>query len=1123
MRYALVLSLLIVAETLSAEARGEAGTCANQYSAKLVSLQGGLLISAAGTGRWQAATLNQTICQGTMLKVEPYSRASLVLPNGIVLRMDEGTEVTLQGIEIEKPTLLNLLKGFIHFISRTPRQLEINTPIANAGPEGTEFAIKVDDNNASLWVYEGKVKFFNTKGAIKLKPGEAAQAQAGQAPQAKIDVRPKDAVNWALYYPPILPYPAPGMVVDNGIRSAIDDFRKGQAASALSNLDKLSIGQQSPYFLKVRAAMRLTLGRVELAQQDIQTLLAANPKDADALAIKSVMALTQNRKDEAYQLAQQAVAANPQSATAYSALSYAEQGGFNLDKAQAAADQAAKLAPHDAMTWARKAELELSQGLTSDSQQAAKKAIELDSKLERTQTIQGFAHLINMDADDALISFNKATELDSTAPLARLGLGLAKIRNGDLEDGRRDLEIAAILDPNNSIVRSYLGKAYYEEKRNNLAEDQFNLAKERDPKDPTPYFYEALKKQTENKPIAALKDLQKAKELNDNRAIYRSKQHLDNDLAIRNTSLARIYDDLGFGRRATVEATKSLAIDPTNYSAHRFLSDTYLRLPRHEFAQVSELLQSQLLQPINNNPVQPHQSIKGINNLTGLFDPSFKDFTNTFQRNKPRLYSSGIIGSQNTYGDEIVLSGIEENFSYSAGQFHYETDGFRKNAFKKHDVYNAFLQAAIIPDFNIQFEFRKRESKQGNIRMDLTNNDRDTNQDRTLDQLTGRIGANFSFSNRSKLIGSFIYNDRTETANTIATTPQGSSFDFIHDYRKGSDIEGQYLFDGDVIDSIFGLGFFNVKSKQYSNLKNLITDKFLCNFIFSKPAPCLVTNQNSQNPWQQSDAFTIYNYNQINFPKNITWTIGLSYEAFKNLGNEAERFDKFGQKVNPKIGVQWWLLDNLRLRGVYLKTIKRQLLSDQTIEPTQVAGFNQFYDDFNGSRTTLKGVGLDYNIGSDLLTGIEVTERNIDNEVSKNLESQINAYLNWSCLNSFALSIENQFERYKSTNYNLETNILPINLKYFHDSGFFAHFSSTLVWQRKHSGTEVISTSFPLFGLGIGYRLPKKWGIVSFDIENVGNNKFEYQDLSDRTSDKFNIIQPFLPVSSYMFRVLLNF
>ena len=57
------------------------------------------------------------------------------------------------------------------------------------------------------------------------------------------------------------------------------------------------------------------------------------------------------------------------------------------------------------------------------------------------------------------------------------GLGLAKIREGHLEEGGREIEIAMSLDPNSSIIRSYLGKAYYEEKRDKLADRKYEMAK----------------------------------------------------------------------------------------------------------------------------------------------------------------------------------------------------------------------------------------------------------------------------------------------------------------------------------------------------------------------------------------------------------------------------------------------------------------------------------------------------------------------------------------------------------------------------------------------------------------------------------------------------------------------
>ena len=74
----------------------------------------------------------------------------------------------------------------------------------------------------------------------------------------------------------------------------------------------------------------------------------------------------------------------------------------------------------------------------------------------------------------------KRQGLDSASPLARCGLGLASIRKGDLARGRNDIEIATGLDPNRSLLRSYLGKAYFAERREPLAGEQYAIAKELD-------------------------------------------------------------------------------------------------------------------------------------------------------------------------------------------------------------------------------------------------------------------------------------------------------------------------------------------------------------------------------------------------------------------------------------------------------------------------------------------------------------------------------------------------------------------------------------------------------------------------------------------------------------------
>src|SRR5262249_52306345 len=134
------------------------------------------------------------------------------------------------------------------------------------------------------------------------------------------------------------------------------------------------------------------------------------------------------------------------------------------------------------------------------------------------------------------------------------------------------------------------------------------LAKQLDPKDPTPWFYDAILKQTQNRPVDALEDFQTSIELNNNRAVNRSTLLLDQDDAARMSTLAGGYQELGFDRLSLLEGALALAADPRSPGAHRFLADIYSTLPGYETARESQLLQSQLRQPLSLLPTVPLRS-----------------------------------------------------------------------------------------------------------------------------------------------------------------------------------------------------------------------------------------------------------------------------------------------------------------------------------------------------------------------------------------------------------------------------------------------------------------------------------------------------------------------------------
>jgi tetratricopeptide (TPR) repeat protein len=831
--------------------------------AKIVSLQGDVKVRVKGGITWEAASTGDIYCPGDAIRVGARSRAALELSYETIIRLDQNTTVTLLASEPEKRSLIDLLTGAVHFISRVPRTLKVITPYVNAAVEGTEFLVRVERGQAVLTVFEGVVLADNPAGRLTLTSGQSAVVQEGLAPALRVLVRPRDAVQWALYYPPIIDL-RPGdyeTTIETGwqerVRASIDHYWGGDFIQAFSDIADVSDEIPDPRFFNYRAALLLWVGRADEAVKDIQQSLRLAPDNSTAMALQAIIALVQNDKERARSLAQKAVLSNPDSATARVALSYARQANFDVKGALAALQAAVQLDPQNALAWARLSELQLSLGSLDDALNAAKRAVELNPRLARTQSVLGFAYLSQVKTASAKEAFQEAIALDPPDPLARMGLGLAMIREGNLKEGRREMEIATSLDPNHSLIRSYMGKAYYEEKRNTLAMSQYDIARELDPQDPTPFFYDAIGKQSVNRPVEALHDMEQAIGKNDNRAVYRSKLLLDDDLAARSAGLARIYSDLGFEQLALVEGWKSVNTDPGSYSAHRFLADNYSALPRHEIARVSELLQSQLLQPINITPVQPQLAERSlfIFNGAGPGDLSFHEFNPIFNRDRLALQISGVGGGDDTLGDEVVVSGIEGKFSFSAGQFHYETDGFRENNDQEQDIYNLFAQIQLSHKTSLLAEYRNTSREEGDLTLNFDLLDFDPTLRQDTDEDSIRLGARHALAPHSEIIATVIYHDREEHARA---EPFPSFLVDIGLEDKGYLAEVEHFFRSQRFSITSGAGHYSSDEKFSQAFLPLPPDV--------EKSDVRVTNA--------------YFYSEINYPEALTLTIGAMGQHF---------------------------------------------------------------------------------------------------------------------------------------------------------------------------------------------------------------------------------------------------
>lgn len=1073
---ACVLAVIVVVLTSLSSVQA-AETC-TPVIATLVSIQGSVELRRSPAARpqqigWQAAESNVALCAGDTVRTHERSRAALLLINETTLRLDQRTTLTLAAPAEDKASLLDLATGALHVITRTSRPFKVRTPFVNANVEGTEFLVAVGEQTASVAVYEGRVTADNERGSVTLASGERAIAAKNTAPRKEVVVRPRDAVQWTLYFPTLFDYRlgvgiagAPG---ESALRESIELYRKGKLPEAIARLENVPEGLRNPRVLTYRSGLLLLVGRLDEAKPDIERSLALDPRNSDAYSLQAVIAVVENDKDLALSLANKAVELDPASPTARIALSYAEQAQFKIEQARASVQKAVDLDPQNALAWARLAELEMSTANLDRALDAAKHAAGLNPELAKTQTVLGFAYLTRIDTQAAKAAFEKAIELDNADPLARLGLGLAKIREGNLEAGRQEIEIATSLDPGTSLVRSYLGKAYYEEKRDDLAATQFEMAKERDPNDPTPWFYDAIRKQSTNRPVEALEDLQKSIELNDNRAVYRSRLLLDDDLASRSASTARIYSDLGFEQLALVEGWKSVSTDPGNFSAHRFLADAYANQPRHEIARVSELLQSQLLQPLNLTPLQPQLLDDKLFVLSGAGPGSvgFNEYDRLYASNAVVVRLDGLVGGNSTRGDQAVVAGIRDNVSFSVGQLHYETRGFPPNDAVRKNFYDAFLQATVSAQTSLQIEYRNSDVTRESILTPFDPDNALPRSDRFKSEGV-RVGGAHSFSPESRILMSATF----QNSEFIEVTNFGDFTDVFNPRTHDLTVELQHQLRAGPVFLISGAGYFKAKDENLG-----VGDK------------------------SHRNAYVYATANR----GSTQWELGLSADTLD------EPFGLHRKRFNPKFGVIWRPFSTTAIRAAGFQSLKRPLINNQTVEPTQVAGFNQFFDDFDGTTARRVGIAWDQTFAEHVYGGVELSRRYLRVPFSAVdfdwRESAHRAYFYWMLNPSVVLAAEYFFEEFNRPAddpgpdgiLELKTHRIPIGIGIFQGPLSLRWTTSYI----RQSAMLSVFEGFPVFNqrnhfavsdVAISYRLPQRRGLVSLAAKNIFDKSVQFQE-----------------------------
>jgi Tfp pilus assembly protein PilF len=660
--------LLTILLTITIANMASADTRCENPAATLESAKGVVEWTIGDADTWQKAERGGSFCYGDKIRVLE-QRAALRLANETLVRLQENSLITL--LPEEKGFWFGLLEGAGHFLSRTPKQFTIKAPYLNAAVDGTEFVVIAQPQENRVAVVEGAVRVSNDLGEVRLSEGTQTSATANSRPSAIQSIRLRDAADWVLYYPPlIVQISAPAQ-----IETLIQQENYAEA------LAQLTTAELTPETTALAASLAYHIGNTNQGEELLAQTLNKSPDQAEALALQALRTLIGGDSEAALAQTTQLINAHPQNPSALLAHAYAQQSHGKIEEALKTNLQAQALIPDNLFVLARTAELQLSLGNTRAAQKLINKALTQAPQHSRLNTLAGFIALNRFATSKAQNHFQAAITSNSNEPLARLGLALAFIQKGKINEGRAQMEMAVLLDPTSSLLRSYLGKTYATQNQNDWADTQYQLAKNLDPNDPTPWFYQAHLKHEENKSGEALELISTAIEKNDNRAVYRSRMLLDSDAAARSANLTNIYKRAGFNQTAKNTAALSAFDNPTDFAVHQALITAYSDDPKAQILRSTEAFKTRLLSPIGAKELPVGTGATGIQ-IHPWVSPGklgAHEHSQIYAQRGLTGILTATAGSQDSHGYDWLIHGIGQNFSISAGQYDYQTDGYRNN------------------------------------------------------------------------------------------------------------------------------------------------------------------------------------------------------------------------------------------------------------------------------------------------------------------------------------------------------------------------------------------------------------------------------------------------------------
>jgi tetratricopeptide (TPR) repeat protein len=1132
-----------------------AGNAFAETTNKIVEAHGTVEILTPGATRWLSVATNQLLAPSDRIRTGPNSSAGILCDKSFI-RIDPLSEFRIPPPDTSAG--LHLLRGILYFFHRDKEgRFRVTTSGgAFAGIRGTEFVMEVVNTNGTEWttlsVIDGDVRFGNDAGTLGLTNGDQAVAEPGKVPKRTPGFNVTNLLQWCFYYPAVLDLKDLSLITEeeNILTDSLAAYRKGDLRHALDQYPanrKPGSDAERIYY----AALLLSVGQVETCEAALAGLRATETSEKNqrlANALRTLIAAVKREPGLS--------TLNYQLSTEFLAASYYEQSraipDVSLQAALKLARQTTTTSPEFGFAWERVAELEFSFGRIERASEALDKALLLSPRNAQALALKGFLLAAQNKTREAIGWFDQALAVDSALGNAWLGHGLCRIRCGDLRGGREDLLIAAAMEPQRAALRSYLAKAWSDSGDDKRARKELELAQKLDPKDPTVWLYSALLNEQDNRINEAIGDLEKSQELNENRSVYRSGLLLDQDRAVRSANLARIYAEAGMDDVALREASRAVASDYGNYSAHLFLANSYEQLRqsspfdlRFETPAFSEYLIASLLGPADGRILaQPVTQ---------------QEYTRLFERDTFGFSSSTEYLSRGAWSEYAAQYGTIRDFSYALEGDHSFDPGNGPRLSLETLQLSAKIKQMLGPRDGLFLQVSGFQYDQGNytqsanpLQPAASFNSRERQDPSILAGLDHRWNnGQHTLVMASHINDTLRVNDPHGATYLLSTTggvPDGfGPADLTAHFRNRltvDSVELQHLARADHFQTIAGLRLQDGTAHPDNLQAILVGNSTGLESYFGNP-PAVVINQSFQVHQSRASAY-LYEHWQIAEP---LWLIGgVSFDYLRLPDNDLfapiNNLQRTERQVSPKAALVWNLAPRTTFRAAYSQSLGGSDL-DQSVrlEPTQLAGFVQAYRNLfpdaivggvGGAHFTTYDASLEHRLPCDTFlavdgqilrstadhtvgafqsevlnpTPINVTERLGFEERSVGLSAHQLLGRCWSAGVRYRLSEAELSQDFPKVDHSLfigpvasdkigVLQTLSFNALFRHPTGFFA--GAEEVWWKQTLRGDLSGMSgedFWQLNLLAGYRFPKRHAEITIGLLNATDRNYNFHPIN---------------------------